>query len=69
MLSDNEILRRLKAIRFSSRTERAARRATSIRGLAIETGLSREFLHRAAMGKKNLGKASKEALSASFSKV
>lgn len=69
MLSDAEILRRLRAIRFSPRAERLARRAVSMRGIALDTGLSREFLHRVAAGQKRLGKASRTALSASFLNV
>lgn len=45
MLSDDEIRRRLRAIRHSSRHERNARRAPSINATAAAAGLSRETLY------------------------
>jgi hypothetical protein len=44
MLSDQEIVRRLKAIRFSTRSERQARRAPSINAIAKQAGLARPYL-------------------------
>ena len=68
MLSDNEILRRLRAVRFSSQFERCARRATSLRGIAIESGLTREYLHLLSAGKRRLGERARVALSDTLSK-
>ena len=45
MLSDQEIIRRLKTIRFSSASERNARRAPSINAIAKQAGLSRKALY------------------------
>ena len=63
MLSDDEILRRLKTIRHSPSFERNARRATSMNGIATASGLSREYLHRLANGSERLGPRAREALS------
>lgn len=48
MLSDDEILRRLRAIRFSPSHLRNARKAPSINALAAQAGLSRKALYAAA---------------------
>jgi DNA-binding phage protein len=69
MLSDNEILRRLRAIRFSPRSERLARRATSMRGIALEAGIAREHIHKVASGKYPLRAPTKAALSAVLERV
>ena len=45
MLSDDEIVRRVRAIRFSSTRERNARRAPSINALAKKAGLSRKVVY------------------------
>ena len=45
MLSDQEIIRRLKAIRFSSTRERNARRAPSINAIGRQAGLSRKVIY------------------------
>jgi DNA-binding phage protein len=45
MLSDQEIVRRLKIIRFSPRAEREARRALSMNAIAKQTGLARDTLY------------------------
>lgn len=44
-MTDEEIFRRLRAIRFSPVTERNARRAPSINALAKQAGLSREVVY------------------------
>ena len=49
-LTKAEIVRRLRIIRHSSRTERYARRAPSMNGIALAAGLSREFIHKIAEG-------------------
>jgi hypothetical protein len=51
MLSDAEIIRRLRIIRHSSTFERNARRAPSINGTANAAGVSREYLHQIINGK------------------
>lgn len=45
MLSDEEIIRRLKLVRHSSRVERNARRILSMNRIAEQTGLSRKHLY------------------------
>ena len=52
MLSEQEIIRQLRAIRFSSRHERNARRAPSMHGIAQATGISRMHIYRVAVGGK-----------------
>lgn len=54
MLSDTEIMRRLKAVRYSSRLERNARRAISMNGIATKAGISREYLHMIVSGQRPL---------------
>lgn len=63
MLSDAEILRRLREIRHSSRTERYARRAVSMNAIAQSADLSRCHLHDIAAGRRPLGPISRHALS------
>ena len=50
MLSDAEIVRRLRAIRFSPTHLRNARRAPSMNGLATKAGLTREWLFQLTNG-------------------
>ena len=68
MLSDEEIVRRLRAIRLSPRIERYARRAPSMNALATASGLTREHSHKLTSGTKGLGPLSRERLSAAFEK-
>ena len=62
MLSDEDILRRLRAIRFSPKTERYARRAASINGIAARAGITREHVHRIVNGSKRLTHQTRDAL-------
>ena len=62
MLSDKEIIQRLKAVRYSSSSERYARRATSINGIAKAAGISREYLFRLLKGEP-IGSPAREKLS------
>jgi hypothetical protein len=50
MLSDEDIVRKLRIICHSSRSERYARRATSINGIALAAGLNRRQLYRIVNG-------------------
>ena len=63
LLSREEILRRLRTIRFSSRRERLARRALSLNHVAVEAGLTREYLHMLASGKRRIGSGAQTAIS------
>ena len=63
MLSDTEIMRRLKAVRYSSRLERNARRAISMNGIATKAGISREHLHRIVSGQRSLTAKGRDILS------
>jgi hypothetical protein len=62
-LPDEDILRRLRTIRHSSKHERNARRALSINAVATASGLCREYLHRLANGSERLGPRSRRELS------
>jgi hypothetical protein len=62
-LPDEEILRRLRLVRYSPASLRNARQAPSINGLVTATGLTREYLHRVANGSERLGPRSRQALS------
>jgi hypothetical protein len=50
MLTDDEIRRRLREIRFSPVADRYARRAPSMNGIAKAAGVARENLHRIVNG-------------------
>ncbi len=63
MLSDAEIVRRLRIIRHSPQHLRNARKAPSINGLATAANLARCHLHDLAAGRRNLGSLSRAALS------
>jgi hypothetical protein len=65
MLSDEEILRRLRAIRFSPTHLRNARKAPSMNGLATKVGLTREWLFRLTSGAP-IGPETRSKLSAAF---
>jgi hypothetical protein len=45
MLSDEEIVRRLRIIRHSPQADRYARRATSMNGIAQAADVAREYLY------------------------
>jgi len=62
MLSDAEIMRRLRAIRYSDRSERQARRIQSINGIAREAGMPRPYLFE-IVSTGRLGSLSREKLS------
>jgi hypothetical protein len=62
LLPDDEILRRLRTIRYSSQALRNARRIQSINSLATETGLTRAGLYE-VLRTGRLGRRSKPALS------
>ena len=66
MLSDQAILKHLRAIRYSPSIERNARRALSINGLATQAGLSRCHLHDIAAGRRPLGPIVKQRLANLF---
>ena len=63
MLSDAEIVRRLRAIRLSPASERYARRAPSMNGIAVAAGISREHVHAISNGTARLARRSRECLS------
>lgn len=63
MLSDAEILRRLRIIRHSPQHLRNARKAPSINGLATAANLARCHLHDLEAGRRNLGPVSRTSLS------
>jgi hypothetical protein len=52
LLADDEIIKRLRTIRFSSRSERCARRLVSVSSIATVSGLSRRYLYRIALGER-----------------
>jgi len=54
MLTDYEIMRRLRMIRYSSRHERQARRARSLRSIAAESGIQIDYLYRVLSGQRHL---------------
>jgi len=54
MLTDYEITRRLRMIRYSSRHERQARRARSLRSIAAESGIQIDYLYRVLSGQRHL---------------
>jgi hypothetical protein len=61
MLTDAEIFRRLRTIKHSSPTERNARRAPSIHGLAQHAGLTTAAIYQ-VLKKGSLGRVSRPAL-------
>ena len=54
MLSDEEIVRGLKAVRHSCQTERLAKRIPSMKALAASIGVSREYLYQVLRGEREL---------------
>ena len=54
LLSDHEIIRRLRMIRYSSRHERQARRITSLRSIATASGIQIDYLYRVLSGQRHL---------------
>jgi hypothetical protein len=69
MLSDQEILRRLRTIRFSSDTERNARRSPSLNAVITASGLGRTFVYRIIREGKGLGPRSRARLSEALEPV
>jgi hypothetical protein len=63
MLSDDEILRRLREVRHSPQASRNARQAVSINGIANAANLSRCHVHDLQAGRRALGPISRLALS------
>jgi plasmid maintenance system antidote protein VapI len=61
-MDDNEILRRLRKVRYGSARERYARRALSINAIAVQAGYSREYVHRIIAGTVPLSPAAAERL-------
>jgi hypothetical protein len=61
-MTDEEILRTLRTVRYSSKHERNARRALSINGLATMTGLTRQALYQ-ILWTGHVGSRSRPALS------
>ena len=53
-LPDDVIMRELKRIRYSSRHERQARRARSLRSIAAESGIQIDYLYRVLSGQRHL---------------
>ena len=64
-LSDAEIIRRLRAVRHSSRIKRNARRAPSINALADQAGLTRAMLYE-ILKTGRLGPKSRKGLTIAF---
>src|ERR1700690_386208 len=62
MLSDEEIIRRLRAIRMSPHLERSARRAPSLNGVIRASGISKDRVYRICRGEAGLGPKSRKAL-------
>ena len=65
ILSDHEIIRRLRTVRHSSQDERNARRAPSINAIATRAGLTREAVYR-IIRTGSLGTKSRAGLSFAF---
>jgi len=53
-LPDDVIMRKLKTIRYSSRHERQARRAPSIRGVGLKAGIRKDHIYRLLSGSRSL---------------
>ena len=53
-LPDDEIIRRLRIIRYSPRHERQARRAPSIRGVGLKAGIRKDHIYRLLSGRRRL---------------
>lgn len=63
MLSDDEILRRLKAVRNSPQHERNARRILSINSISQRTGINRTYIHNIIAGSAKIGPANRRKFS------
>ena len=61
-MTDEDLIRQLKAVRHSSRGERSHRRSLTMSGIARETGITRESLHNIASGKTSIGPKTRTAL-------
>jgi hypothetical protein len=66
MLSDEEIVRRLRVIKHSSQTDRRRQRGETMLGLAKSTGIARSYLHRIADKSLNMGPRTRGRLQAAF---
>jgi transcriptional regulator with XRE-family HTH domain len=65
-MTDEEIIRPLKAIRHSSRGDRVRRRSLTMADVARETGISRETLQKIASGQLTIGPSTRTALRTYF---
>jgi transcriptional regulator with XRE-family HTH domain len=65
-MTDEEILRPLKAVRHSSYADRIRKRSLTMSDVARETGISRETLHKIASGKLPIGPSTRAALRTYF---
>jgi transcriptional regulator with XRE-family HTH domain len=65
-VTDEEIIRPLKAIRHSSRGDRVRRRSLTMADVARETGISRETLQKIASGQLPLGPSTRAAVRSYF---
>ena len=63
MLTDYEIMRRLRMIRYSSRHERQARRAPSLRDIATRSEIQIDYLYRVLSGSRRLTDQLRQRLS------
>ena len=66
-LPDDEIIRRLRMIRYSSRHERQARRAPSLRDIATRSEIQIDYLYRVLSGQRRLTDWLRERLSITLS--
>lgn len=65
-MTDQDILRQLKAIRHSSSADRIRRRSRTISDVARETGIARETLQKTASGQLPIGPRTRTALRTYF---
>jgi hypothetical protein len=66
-LPDDVIMRRLRMIRYSSRHERQARRAPSLRDIATRSEIQIDYLYRVLSGQRRLTDWLRERLSITLS--
>jgi hypothetical protein len=61
-MTDEDLLRQLKAVRHSSRDDRSKKRSVSLSAISRETGINREMLHNITSGKRMIGPKTRAAL-------
>jgi hypothetical protein len=61
-MTDDDILRRLREVRYSSKDDRLKKRALSFSDIARDTGISRDHLERIANDRMNIGPKTRTAL-------